>query len=39
MKKIDNIVWDEFRKSGRIGYYMLYNALNKEEDKNGKHNS
>jgi len=28
MKRIEDLIWETFTKSGETGYYMLYNALN-----------
>jgi|CZCB01.1.fsa_nt_gi hypothetical protein len=33
MKKIDDLLWETFKKSGQTGYYMLYKALNKNQDE------
>ncbi len=35
MKKVDDIFWEMFTKSGEAGYYMLYNAL-QNDDENRK---
>lgn len=32
-KKPTNLVWDAFRTSGSPGYYMLYKALQEEEEE------
>ena len=31
-KKIDDLLWKTFVKSGDAGYYMLYRAIKEEED-------
>lgn len=31
MKEIDQLLWKAFEKSGETGYYMLYNALKKDD--------
>ena len=31
-KKIDDLLWETFEKSGDAGYYMLYRALHDEEE-------
>lgn len=30
--KVNDIVWQEFNKTGKIGMYMLYSALEKDDD-------
>lgn len=38
-KKLEDLVWAEFEKTGNTGAYMLYNALkNKEKEFNKKLN-
>lgn len=37
-KKIEELIWKEFEKTGKLGMYMFYNALIEEERSNdGKH--
>ena len=31
-KKIDELLWETFEKSGNAGYYMLYKALQQEKE-------
>lgn len=32
-KKIDELLWETFEKSGNAGYYMLYRALTDREEE------
>jgi len=32
-KKLKDLCWKAFLESGKPGYYMLYNAIEKEENK------
>ena len=31
-KKIDDLLWETFEKSGNTGYYMLYRALQEKDE-------
>ena len=31
-KKIDDLLWKTFEKSGNAGYYMLYQALQEKDE-------
>jgi len=31
-KKLDELLWKTFEKSGETGYYMLYKALRKDDN-------
>jgi len=35
MKKIDDLLWKTFEKSGDAGYYMFYSALKGIDEKDG----
>lgn len=34
-KEVKDIVYDTFKKSGNIGYYMLYRALIRKDEDDG----
>ena len=33
--KIDDLFWEEFSKTGNVGYYMLYSAVKNDGDDDG----
>lgn len=33
MKKLDDLLWETFKKSGQTGYYMFYKALNDNHEE------
>lgn len=35
-KKVKDVVYDAFMKSGDIGYYMLYSALTRKDKDDGQ---
>lgn len=35
-KRIDELVWRDFEKSGNAGTYLLYKALRKQNEKDEK---
>jgi hypothetical protein len=33
MKDVEKLLWETFKKSGQTGYYMLYKALNDDDER------